>query len=305
MFKAPDWTESFYDDICAKSETYINSGYWDDIEIRNLRNWLTNFNTKEEKYLAACILDSLVYRSRRMVNSSIDEIAITRIPSFLKEKKIEDVCCIKSWLLRLRQGSDIPFRIIAIEDVDQRAGKSGAILSRRVDEQLHLAKHLTRKLDDFDNLHKDVKAIVLIDDFAGTGEQFVSFMNKLSQKQNFKKYQYLYVPLAACKGAIEFIQGNFPHVVVDPVEILSEEDSLFFPINGYFQGDKINSIEVAKEFYLNLCSNRGFGNAKFLLGKGELALTFGFDFSTPNNNIKLLYHNPNDKSWRNLLVRRQ
>jgi len=305
MFEAPDWSESFYDDICAKSETYIHSGYWDDIEVRHLRNWLTNFKTKEEKYLAACILDSLVYRSRRMVNSSIDEIAITRIPSFLKEKKIEDVCCIKSWLLRLRQGEAIPFRIIAIEDVDQRAGKSGAVLSRRVDERLHLARHLTKKLENFDSLHKDVRAIVLIDDFAGTGEQFVSFMNKLSEKKNFDKYEYLYVPLAAYKGAIGFIQESFPNVVVDPVEILTEEDSLFFPINGYFQGDKKNSVEAAKEFYLNLCANRGFANTSFLLGKGELALTFGFDFSTPNNNIKLLYHNPNDNSWKNLLVRRQ
>lgn len=305
MFKAPDWSESFYDDICAKSETYINSGYWDDIEIRHLRNWLTNFNNKEEKYFAACILDSLIYRSKRMVNSSIDEIAITRIPSFLKEKKIEDVCCIKSWLTRLRQGGDIPFRIIAIEDVDQRAGKSGAVLSRRVDERLHLARHLTQKLENFDRLHQNVQAIVLIDDFAGTGEQFVSFMDKLSEKQSFDKYQYLYVPLAACKGAINFIQASFPNVVVEPVEILSEEDGLFYPINGYFQGDKVNSIEAAKEFYLDLCAHRGFGDTSFLLGKGDLSLTFGFDFSTPNNNLKLLYHNPNDNSWKNLLVRRQ
>ena len=85
MFEAPEGSESFFDDVVEKSDQYIDSGYWDDLEKLNLRSWLTNFNTSDEKYFAACLLDSLVYRTRRMVNSSLDEVASTRIPNFLKE----------------------------------------------------------------------------------------------------------------------------------------------------------------------------------------------------------------------------
>lgn len=305
MFKAPEWSDTFFDDIVSKCEKYINNGYWDDIDTIKFRNWLTNFTTKEEKYLAACMLDSLVYRTKKMVDSSIDEIASTRIPSFLRTSGIEHITCTRTWLDRLRIGNNVPFRIIAIEDVDGRAGKSGAVISRRVDERLHLAKHLTRKLEQFDNLHKDVKAIVLIDDFAGTGEQFSTFIEKLKQSNAFYKYKYLYTPLAACSRAITHLNKNYPEIITDPIEILTEEDGMFYPINGYFQGDKTNSVDDAKDFYLNLCIKHGFGELEFLMGKGDLALTFGFDFSTPNNNIKLLYHNPADRSWNNLLVRRQ
>lgn len=65
MFKAPEWSESFYDDIVSKCEKYISNGYWDDIDTIRFRNWLTNFKSKEENYFAACILDSLVYRTKK------------------------------------------------------------------------------------------------------------------------------------------------------------------------------------------------------------------------------------------------
>lgn len=305
MFKAPEWSESFYDDIVSKCEKYISNGYWDDIDTIRFRNWLTNFKSKEENYFAACILDSLVYRTKKMVNSSIDEIAVTRIPCFLRSIEVENIDCTQTWLDRLRTGSNIPFRIIAIENVDGRTGKSGTILSRRVDERLHLARHLTRKLEQFDSLHQDVKAIVFVDNFAGTGEQFSEFIEKLKEKKLFNKYKYLYAPLAACTHALIHLKQKYPEIVIDPIEILTEEDSFFYPIEGYFQGDKINTIDDAKSFYISLCNKYGFGQSDFLLGKGDLALTFGFDFSTPNNNIKLLYHNPIDRSWKNLLVRRQ
>jgi hypothetical protein len=197
MFKAPEGSESFYEDVVAKSEKYISIGYWDDIEQLNLRSWLTNFETPEEKYFAACLLDSLVYRSKRMVNSCIDEVVISRVPNFLRANNIEEINCISAWLERLCRGDKVPFRFIAIEDVDKKAGKSGAVLSRRVDERLNLAGHLTRKLDDFEAMNEEVKAVVLIDDFAGTGEQFANYMAKVAKKDNYHKYCYLYVPLAA------------------------------------------------------------------------------------------------------------
>lgn len=85
-----------------------------------------------------------------------------------------------------------------------------------------------------------------------------------------------------------------------------QEDEFFYPQEGYFRGDKKNTIEEAQEFYLNLCDSIGLDRSApnaFLLGKGGLSLSYAFHLSTPNNNLKLYYHRADNNSWNHLLLR--
>jgi hypothetical protein len=303
MFKAPvDWI-SYYDVVIERCNNYIKTGYWEGIEELKLKLWLTNFYSDEEKYFAACLLDALVFRTPQMVNASFQHIATSIIPNFLNKYRIKIPDELDNWVYSLSSGVGIPLRIIAIEDVDKKTGKSGSVVIRDIKKSLDLAGHLSKKPEHIGEIPCDIKALVLIDDFAGTGEQFISFFqNKVKPYLNDGQ-AILYVPLAAHEVAITNIKEKCTEVDISPVELLSEEDSFFHPVNGYFQGDKENSTSDAKQFYLDVCKRRGFEKQGYLLGKGDLCLSFAFHLSTPNNNLKLLYHKPVDNSWNNLLYR--
>ncbi|MGB0834818.1 MAG: phosphoribosyltransferase-like protein [Psychrobium sp.] len=304
-FEAPFNWKTFYDDVVDKCEGYIKTGYWEGIDRHRLRLWLQNFHSDEEKYLSACMLDSMVFRTPKMINASFKHIATSIIPNFLAKHGAIFSGDLTEWLQNLKKGSDIPFRFIAIEEVDNKVGKSGSVIIRELQQVLDLAGHMCQKPSRIPKLNKDVKAIVLIDDFAGTGEQFCNFYIEKIKNAVIDKYKVLYVPLAAHEIAVKNIESKFPEVEVRPVELLSERDSFFADRRGTFYGDETNTAESAKSFYLKLCSRRNFGKLNYLLGKGDLSLTYAFSLSTPNNNLKLIYHNPMDGKWNHLLYRKR
>ncbi|GAB3023519.1 phosphoribosyltransferase-like protein [Bowmanella dokdonensis] len=304
MFEAPHNWDIYYDDVVSKCESYISFGYWEDIELYQLRSWLSNFETDEEKYFSACILDALVYRSRSMVKSSFKNIASSIVPKFLKKNSIPYDSNIDDWLTRLKEGKKVPIRFVSVENVDNKAGKSGSVIIRDLIETLDLAKHVTQIPENVPKFPDEVKAIILVDDFAGTGSQFVDFFKKNIDPYNIR-VPILYTPLAAHQDAINYIEQQLPQVEVVPVELLSQDDSFFSPINGYFRGDNKNNVTDAKAFYLEMCERTPLKGKEFLLGKGELCLTFAFHLSTPNNNLKVIYHDSEENGWSRLLYRRK
>ncbi|MHA6965823.1 phosphoribosyltransferase-like protein [Zobellella denitrificans] len=303
MFQAPVNWESYYDNIILKCEGYIDSGYWEEIDKIKLRGWLTNFKTAEERYFSACMLDALVFRTRKMVDASFRDIASSKIPKFLYQNGVEINDNLDNWIDRITAGDNVPFRFIAIENVDNKTGKSGSLVIRSIKESLDLAGHLTPPYEKIPKIPKDVNFLVFVDDFAGTGEQFDSFFKEKIKPLLRLNMKILYTPLAAHKRAIEYIKNKNKQVTILPVETLSDEDSFFHPINNSFRGDGKNTVEDAKKFYLNICRKNGFENERYLLGKGDQSLCFAFYFSTPNNNLKLLYHKKPGHRWINLLHR--
>jgi hypothetical protein len=303
MFNAPtDW-ESYYDKIVSKCEAYISTGYWEEIDKYRLHGWLSNFSSCQELYFSSCLLDALVFRSRKMVDASFRHIASSTIPKFLLSNGYELDDDLDGWCKNLQSGKNLPFRFVAIENVDDKSGKSGSIVARTIKESLDLAGHLTPTLENIGKAPASVTTVVFIDDFTGTGEQFCDYYERKVLGNLKSNQKVLYVPLAAHESAIARINDAYPRVTVIPVEMLTSEDSFFHPIDGFFRGDKINSVKDAIDFYMQLCKKNGFENDNFLLGKGEQSLSFAFWFSTPNNNLKLLYHKKPGSKWKNLLNR--
>lgn len=306
MFKAPtDWQKK-HEEIIQKTQAYIQSNYWDGIDIYTLRAWLKNFKTDEEKYFSACMLDALVFRTKQMVDSSYRHLASSVIPKFLNSRNIAIPLEIDEWLVSLRMGVKVPFRFIAIETVKGKPGKSGSVVARDIKLELFLARHLVQPPEKIPEFASEVRSIIFIDDFAGTGEQFCDFFNDLLPYLSGQSYSIAYCPLACHEDAKKHIEDTYPNVTVLPVELLTKEDEFFHPLDGSFRGDKKNTVDEAEEFYLNLCEKIGLdGSAPnaFLLGKGGLSLSFAFHLSTPNNNLKLYYHRPDNDSWNHLLQR--
>ena len=304
MFEAPQGWEDYYEKVISKCKAYIRSGYWEEIDIHSLRGWLGNFKTPADKYFSACMLDALVYRSRKMVDSSLKHISSSIIPNFFSSSGLQiNEENLANWCLSLQTGKDVPFRFVAIEGVDNKPGKSGSIVARQIKESLDLAGHLTPLVENLHKVPDSVKAIVFIDDFSGTGEQFIDYYNNKVKLLLTKPIPILYAPLAAHEKAIANIEATLKNVSVRPSEVITEEDSFFFPIEATFRGDKLNSTASAEEHYLKICCENDFERDEYLFGKGNQALTFAFYFSTPNNNLKLLYNKKPDDTWKNLLNR--
>lgn len=145
------------------------------------------------------------------------------------------------------------------------------------------------------------KLVVFIDDFSGSGFQFLKFLRQNPIDQFKGQANFLYAPLCAHQDAIDRIEKETPQVRVIPIDILTKQHNFFYECeNGFFRGDKTNSSESAKIFYEELLQQTT--NKKYLFGMNNQSLTYSFFFSTPNNNIKALYHDePN--SWKRLTFR--
>src|SRR5208283_2651297 len=62
-FVVPQHGLSYPSQITSRCLDLIDRGIWGGLKPVRLRRWMKNFATDEERYLAACLLDALIYRS--------------------------------------------------------------------------------------------------------------------------------------------------------------------------------------------------------------------------------------------------
>lgn len=83
-FLVPDQHVYLFDDVTQRFRLLIQKKVIPTIDEIVLDNWLSNFSSHEDKYLAARILDGLIFRSRDMICSSIDQLLQCVLPSQLR-----------------------------------------------------------------------------------------------------------------------------------------------------------------------------------------------------------------------------
>ncbi|MFD2165656.1 hypothetical protein ACFSJY_05205 [Thalassotalea euphylliae] len=300
----PADAENISERIFESAKKLIEYKYWDAIQEYELVSWINNFTTKEEKYFAASILLTLIYRNQNAIRTFGAQLFQVTIPNYLEEKKVYSIDCLDSWHEQINTPNaraNLPFRFSTIEGVDNKPAKSGAAIFRALKKEF-FDNSLGIGCQSFENLSKNnkINTLILFDDILGTGEQFDTFIKKtglLSLNLNV-----LYCPFAANAEGLKEIKSKYPSIDVLPVEILSEANGLFAKSNKLFYHDNICKAEDFKHFYKALCSSRNFKmDVNELLGKGELALTYLFNDSTPNNNIAALWYG--DKNWKRLVKR--
>lgn len=291
----PNNLDEIYERVTQKSMMLIKLKYWDDIEKTQLTRWLKNFKTNDEKYIAIVILSKLMYRSKESIRAFGSHIFHIILPQLLEELDIYKIHNLSSWenLLKSPNSTTLPIRFSTIEGVDNQPGKSGSIVYRQIRK-----KYLHKELGiNCLNLHKTpdhVKAIIFFDDIIGTGDQFSEFIetyNIISLKQKI-----IYCPFAAQEKGIEKIKTKYPNIIIAPVETLDENSGLFSKNNKMFNQEHIRF----KDIYLETCQKYNI-KTKDKLGYGDLALTYCFNDSSPNNNIAALWYQ--SESWNSLVQR--
>ncbi|WJM81636.1 phosphoribosyltransferase-like protein [Pectobacterium brasiliense] len=297
-------SESYDDDIASifqRAHKLIDLKYWDNVSHIVLDNWIRNFRTREERYLAAAILHSIIFRNKQSIITMGHDIFQFILPQILEENGIHQINSIENWLeeLNSRNFRKMKFRFSAIDDIDDNAVKSSSnILSSLketfFDKTLAINSHRIKNFTE-----NGVKAIIFFDDIIGTGTQFEDFY-KLRKLDELKEVKIIYIPFAAVKDTVIRLQKTLSNVIISPVEIIDDTHNFFCESNDFLSFMNDFNYDEFRSFYLDVCKAKKI-NLHGNLGVGELSLTYIFSSSTPNNNLAMLMHR--DTSWSGLFKR--
>ena len=170
------------------------------------------------------------------------------------------------------------------------------VVTVSIDEKLIIRPQQIR-----DRLSEKIKVFLFIDDFLGTGDQFIKFFKGESLHSLIDSAYFAYVPLTAhCKG-IDKLKKVYPDLRVSAVEVLDKTYSLFQDFCPCFD-DNLNNPACAKAFYSHLIKKKNLriSNSQ-IRGWGNLELAYAFSHAVPNNCLPILWW-PRD-SWHPLFDR--
>lgn len=286
--------------VFNRARKLIELKYWDNITQRELDAWIDNFKEREERYLAAAILHSLIFRNQNSMFTIGQDIFQIVLPQILEEKGVYDFKSIKKWLIDINSTKcrNLRFRFSAIEDIDDKGVKSSSTIlsflkSKFFDSNLTINSHNIKE-----HVEKGIEAIIFFDDIIGTGEQFDTFYR--DRELSKLNVNIIYIPFAAVLEAVETLQNKYSNLTILPVEKIKPSNSFFCESNDFLRYTPELTPELFRDFYLNLCKKNRI-NLHGNLGVGKLELTYVFNASTPNNNLAMLTHKGN--GWSGLFKR--
>ena len=300
-FSVPEKHYSLYHEVQQRFRVLLKKRVVTGIDEETLDCWLANFTTEEERYFAACVLGRLTFRSKSMIESSIDQLLHCVLPTYLRQKGLFPHADIDSFLSSIQR--DDPTHSIRFVGVDgskeNDTGKSGVVMIRHYKRRAGIHKGITSRPDALDRLPPHVNCLVFIDDMLGTGRQFDTFAktHALAEKSTI---HMVYCPLVAFHDGLSALSKSCPWLTVLPLEVLTERHQFFCESTqtpGIWAVDETNTVADARGFYDRLTTKRGIPKST----RHGLDLLLGFEDATPNNSLSVLW--ASSESWATLLTR--
>ncbi|MEK6210553.1 MAG: hypothetical protein AABM64_09360 [Pseudomonadota bacterium] len=300
-FSPPQGSESFIQDVQLRTQHLVDTGIWD-IPQERFTGWFQQFISQEEKFFGACLLDSLIYRSREQFLACATALyrGALRWQCGAQVPGNSDI----DLLSFLKSPIDRKIRLIPVIGDDDPPTKSGPLVLRYIKRELRLDETWMDWPWKVERLVSSAAASVFIfvDDFLGSGEQFNSFVKSQKIPINAPATRWIYAPVVAHRRGIAGVQADFPNIEIVAAEYL--DDSHDFFSTATWDGLPSGSVTAsdALDFYNEFLSRRGIdlqGNRP--LGFNGLGLCFGFSHSTPDNALPILW--VDNQSWSGLLKR--
>jgi len=299
-FKMPNDGQTYIEQVRNRCHDLIQCGIWSGLHIQMLNQWWNNFRTDVEHYFAACLLDSVIYRSDEQTLALMRQLVQRSLPDFGRSTN-----GITDWEERLQATPfDTRIRLVPVIPHGSAQGKSAHLILRLFEKRLKVQKHLLAKAEDVASLiASGIEAIVFVDDLLGTGTQFVhDFALPYKLDQIKTRTPLIYAPLVAHEDGIKFILSMLPNFFVTSAENLAGAHAIF-GATGVAFADGINSRQSAWKLYSDILSSRGIvldGSAR--RGFGELELAYFFQHAAPDNNLPIFWWNETP-SWKPLFYR--
>ena len=295
----PENFEQFKTAVLEKIRTYCDSNIWP-FEYEKFCGWLNNFDQPLEEYIALQMLDSLIVRSKEMAIASYSRLLSCELRQYIVENTDVNPGSIESWKKKLKQGSlnkDIRFTPIRLSN-DQ--GESGGSIYRMMSSILSTERYALT------NSTKHPQVIILIDDFIGSGDQFITFADEFELNKYLESSHVIYTPLMALSEGIVRIKSEYPSLNVLPAELLDNSDGLFYGKDTeLFKNDPRNTIADVKE-YLECMKIKYAPKISNWLGYEKAAIPVSFEWGCPNQAPSILYMENSSKreNWNRLFNRR-
>jgi hypothetical protein len=295
----PNNSEAFKSIVIEKVKIYCDTNIWP-FHYEQFTAWLNNFDCKIEEYVALQFLDNLIVRSKDMAKASYARLLHGPIRQYLEENTSINIETIPKWKEKLKNGTysiDLRFCPVKLES-DQ--GESGSTIYRMLSTLFDTNRYsLTRA-------KKPPKVIILIDDFIGSGKQFIDFATEFNLEDKIKRTKIIYCPLIGFEVGIKKISSIYPDLHVLPAEYILETDGLFFGDDStLFKNDQTNTILDVKNFLIKM-NEKYAPNMPHWFGFELAGLPLAFEWGCPNQTPSLLYmmKSHKNRNWQPLFSRR-
>lgn len=291
-FEVPRNGQVYITAIVERCRQLIDTQIWMGISPSALDGWLANFIGDREKYFAACILDSLVYRSEEQTVSLTREIFDRELSTHYERKNINTFPFddLAKYFHNYPPEENRPIAIVPVIRRNEPPTKSGPMIARMLKRQLHVNQYHMLwpwQVKEWQSLFK-TRHIIFIDDLLGTGMQFCNFLKEFDLDSTIGEFECVYSPLVAHERGIKKIKEKFPSIELLPVERLSETNNIFHHSSRPFN-DGVNCPKSAKKLYIEILRRIGYTNTASRNGFGNLGIAYAFHHGTPNNSIPILW----------------
>jgi hypothetical protein len=301
-FQLPPDARTYIQAILERCNQLILCGVWGDLDILRLNAWLNNFQTEPERYFAACVLDNLIYRSKKQTIAMLEQLFQRVIPD-LTRLDPTPIGSIDNLLQDLKKARPDPgVRLVAAVKRQDPRTKSANEIARFIKRYFGVSEKLIIDPSQIRACaQRGIKVFVFVDDFLGTGYQFSELLKEEMLDGSFMSSVYVvYSPLVCHQAGRTRLGGLVPKLRVRSVEELDDSHGLFNRMSPCFV-DGCNTHTSAKAFYYQLLRKKGL-RLRRQMGYGQLELAYAFEHATPNNSLPILWYDGNS-DWTPLFCR--
>ncbi|MEC4084643.1 phosphoribosyltransferase-like protein [Myroides odoratimimus] len=292
--------EDFIKYSLQKVYFYIESSFWSKLDNNILHTWLNNFESLDERYCAAKLLDRFVYYSEkdtiRLLDFGLNEIILKRY--ICKEEISSKFQLSNKDIIRIKNVFYEKCAFLPLTSMSNtNVSESSYAIARCLTNDININED---KILDNNNLSsenlKKINNIIIFDDFIGTGNQILNYWNygKLTLdgksispkelKNKFPDIEIEYFCLVCTEEGLDNFYSENLNVglKITFCEKLSSKYKVFGSSSVYFDNDE---VEKCKKTLENLCAKRNID----LLGYNGHDYAIAFHHSMPDTSLPLFY----------------
>lgn len=284
--------------LSEKSRHFKEFAVWPVFADFDSELWLSNFNADEQE-VAERLLANFSFFSERMTDALLAS-AIHNYFGFLDQR-------VPSCGKMLNDYID-ETAFVMCEGKTPHTTDSGHLFARKLRDRLHVPeKQIFSPREALDNI-SNFQRFVFVDDFAGSGNQFLETWHRLYGSSSFSGInQSIGVEAAYCcciaaQKAKTAISSRAPTVVLSPAHQLSERHSALHPSSPIWHGfDAGKAVELIRRISLRAGYGAEDGSQSDWRGFHGLALTLAFSHGIPDASLPLFFSTR--RNWKPLIAR--
>lgn len=281
-------SDVFVDEVLAKCDVLRRAGFWPSEQRIRPRAWIENFDA-EDRRVAALLLDKFTFYDQRLT----DALLLASYNSIGDGMQKGPRAPAGPDLLRsLNTAIFTPVKGEKPNPTD-----SGNLVCRKARQLLHIPEQLILDTPDAVVHASKGGTVVFLDDFVGSGDQFINTWtakfgsSSFEVAQPYSKFVAIYITLVTTDFGIANIQLKAPEVAICATHVLESKSN----IAGLSVGNARLEIEIRKflEKYSVRLTPKDAHIAKNTdyrqYGYKKLGLMLGFEHSIPDATLPIFW----------------